>query len=300
MTILLLGKTGQVGWELNRALAPLGSLVAVGREVADFDRPEELVRFVRQQRPALIVNAVAYTAVDKAEQEPGAAQRVNSDAVAMLAEAACELDSWLIHYSTDYVFDGTKQGAYVEDDATNPISVYGQTKRSGELAIAASGCRHLIFRTSWVHAPRGHNFIRTVMRLARERDELRMVADQTGAPTGASLIADTTALAIQGIIGDRPSNVAPGTYHLTAAGETSWHELARLVVSEALSLGAELKTRPEAIVPIATSDYPVPAPRPANSRLDTTKLRTALGVDFPDWKIDVRRAVSELLRRDAE
>jgi len=300
MTILLLGKTGQVGWELNRALAPLGNLVAVGREAADFDRPDELIRLVRQQRPSFIVNAVAYTAVDKAEQEPGAAQRVNSDAVAMLAEAAGELDSWLIHYSTDYVFDGAKPGAYVEDDATNPKSVYGRTKRAGELAVAASGCRHLTFRTSWVHAPRGHNFVRTVLRLAGERDQLRMVADQIGAPTGASLIADTTALAVQGIIGDTASAVASGTYHLTAAGETSWHGLARFVVSEALSLGAELKTRPEAIIPIATADYPVPAPRPVNSRLVTTKLRTALGIDFPDWKDDVRRTVSELLRRDAE
>ena len=292
MRLLVLGKNGQVGWELQRALAPLGEVIALGRAEADLENPAQLRNAVIAAGPGVIVNAAAYTAVDKAESEPERADRINHRAVAELAAMAADRGALLVHYSTDYVFDGRKSGPYIETDATAPRSVYGRTKLAGEAAIAASGVRHLIFRTSWVHSGRGSNFIRTMLRLAAERDSLRVVADQTGAPTSAALIAELTAQAIA-------ANLASGTYHLTAAGETSWHGLARFVIAEALAAGVPLKTTPDAVAPVTTADYPTPAARPANSRLDTTKLRTALAITLPDWRDGARRSVTELIERQA-
>ena len=292
MRLLVLGKNGQVGWELQRALAPLGEVIALGRAEADLENPAQLRNAVIAAGPGVIVNAAAYTAVDKAESEPERADRINHRAVAELAAMAAERGALLVHYSTDYVFDGRKSGPYIETDATAPRSVYGRTKLAGEAAIAASGVRHLIFRTSWVHSGRGSNFIRTMLRLAAERDSLRVVADQTGAPTSAELIADVTAQAIA-------ANLASGTYHLAAAGEASWHGLARFVIAEALAAGVPLKTTPDAVAPVTTADYPTPAARPANSRLDTAKLRTALAITLPDWRDGARRSVTELIERQA-
>ncbi|MBN9307625.1 MAG: dTDP-4-dehydrorhamnose reductase [Devosia sp. 67-54] len=293
MRLLVLGKSGQVGWELQRALLPLGDVVALGHTEADFEDAAQLRRAVQDAAPDIIVNASAYTAVDKAESEPDRADRINHRAVGELAELAAARDAWLIHYSTDYVFDGRKPLPYVETDAVGPAGVYGRSKLDGERAVAASGARALVLRTSWVHAGRGHNFIRTMLRLARERDSLRVVDDQIGAPTSAALIADVTAHAIAAVARGEPP--APGLYHLAAAGETSWHGLACFVVDEALRRGATLTTAPERIVAIPTSQYPTPARRPANSRLDTSKLRTALGISLPDWRVPAARSVQELL-----
>jgi dTDP-4-dehydrorhamnose reductase len=294
MRLLILGKSGQVGAELQRSLAPLGEVVALGRAEADLEDPGQLKRSVLDASPDVLVNASAYTAVDKAESEPEQANRINCQAVAELAEIAARRGTWLIHYSTDYVFDGTKNAPYVETDATHPASVYGRTKLAGETAVLASAAKALVFRTSWVHAAHGHNFIRTMLRLAAERDSLRVVDDQIGAPTSAALIADVTAAAIGSIA--RGAAPEPGIYHLTAAGATTWHGLAQFVIGTALSDGATLKVTPDKVAPIPTSAYPTPAARPANSRLDTTKLRTALGLSLPDWTEGARRTVRELLR----
>ena len=293
MRILVLGKSGQVGWELQRALAPLGRLLALGRAEADLEDPAQLRQAVLEAAPDIIVNAAAYTAVDKAESEPERADRINHVAVAELAGLAAQRSAWLIHYSTDYVFDGSKPSPYVEADAPNPVSVYGSTKLAGERAVLTSGASSLILRTSWVHAGRGHNFIRTILKLARERDTLRVVSDQIGAPTSAALIADVTADAARRIAAGKPP--ATGLYNLTAAGETSWYGLAQLAIEEALAQGAVLQATPHSITAITTAQYPTAAARPANSRLDTTKLREALGRTFPDWRPDVRRSVEALL-----
>ena len=292
MRLLVLGKNGQVGWELQRSLAPLGDVIALGREEADLENAAQLRDAVAAAAPDVIVNAAAYTAVDKAESEPARADRINHQAVADLAEIAADTGALLVHYSTDYVFDGRKAGPYVETDVTAPLGVYGRTKLAGEAAIAASGARHLTFRTSWVHAGRGANFIRTMLRLAAERDSLRVVADQTGAPTSAALIAEITAQAIT-------ANLASGTYHLTASGETSWHGLAQFAIAEALAAGVPLKAKPDAVIPITTADYPTPAARPANSRLDTGRLRVAMGITLPDWRDGARQTISQLIERQA-
>lgn len=290
MKILLFGRNGQVGWELERTLAPLGEVIALDRGAADFARPETLPPIVADVSPDVVVNAVAYTAVDRAESEPELARTINTRSVEALAMAARRGSALFVHYSTDYVFDGAKPAAYDEDDPPMPRSVYGVTKREGELAIAASGCRHFIFRTSWVHAGRGRNFIRTVLRLAAERDALRVVADQRGAPTSAALIASVTAAALGAAV------AAPGgMYHLAAAGETTWHGLARYVLEVAQQHGAALRAGPEAVAAISTEDYPTPAARPANSRLDTTKLQRALGIELPDWRMGARQSVELLL-----
>ena len=297
MRILLLGKHGQVGWELQRALAPLGEVVALDRHGApalglcgDLAQPEALAATVRRLAPAVIVNAAAYTAVDKAEAEPERAHAINADAVAALAQGAGEVGALLLHYSTDYVFDGSGTAPWREDDPTAPLSVYGRSKLAGEQAIRASGCRHLIFRTSWVHAARGGNFARTMLRLAAERERLSVIADQIGAPTGAELIADVSAHALR-LTGANPA--LAGTYHLAAAGETSWHGYARFVIDEARALGQTLKVGE--IVPIATLDYPTAATRPLNSRLDTHHLRAAFGLHLPDWRDGVARMLNEIL-----
>lgn len=298
MRILLLGKDGQLGWELQRALAPLGELVALGRDggalATDFSRPDTLAGTVRTLRPDVIVNAAAYTAVDKAESEPEAAQAVNARAPAVLAREAAALGAWLVHYGTDYVFDGSGQAPRGEDAPTAPLSVYGRTKLEGEEAIRASGCRHLILRTSWVYAARGGNFIRTMLRLATEREALSVIDDQIGAPTGAELLADVSAHAL------RAAMAAPalaGTYHAVAAGETSWHGYARFVIEWARAQGLPIKVAPQAIAAIPTREYPTPAHRPLNSRLSTRKLQEAFGLKLPHWQDGVLRMLHEACAR---
>ncbi len=292
--ILLLGKNGQVGWELQRALSPLGELIACDRSQANLDDPESLRALVQRHAPQFIVNAAAYTAVDKAESDVDSAYRVNAESLRVLAEEARRLGAWLIHYSTDYVFDGSKGSAYLEDDPTAPLNVYGKSKRDGEEAIAASGCHHLILRTSWVFARRGNNFAKTMLRLAAERERLSVVADQIGAPTSAELIADVTALAIYRLQSDSTLAArASGIYHLVAGGETSWHGYAQYVIGEATTYGYPLKVQAADVEPIPSSAYPVPALRPKNSRLSTQKLQALLGITLPDWQYHVQRLVTE-------
>jgi dTDP-4-dehydrorhamnose reductase len=295
MKILLLGKNGQVGWELQRALAPLGDVVALDRRTtpaADLSDPESLAAIVRDVRPDAIVNAAAHTAVDKAEAEAALARAVNTTAPAVLAREAAALGAWLVHYSTDYVFDGSGTAPWTESAPVAPLSVYGQTKADGEAAIRLSGCRHLVFRTSWVYAARGGNFAKTMLRLARERDRLTVVADQFGAPTGADLIADVTAHALRTAV-SRPE--VSGTYHLVAAGETTWHGYARHVIEHARAAGQEIRVPADAIEPVTTSAFPTPARRPANSRLDTTRLRNTFGLTLPSWQSGVDRLLAEVL-----
>jgi len=293
MRILLVGKGGQVGRELQGPLASLGDLVSLDRAAADLERPDDLAALVRRDRPDVIVNAAAYTAVDKAEGEPGKARLVNATAVGALARAAAELGALLVHYSTDYVFDGMQAGRRVETDPTRPLSVYGRTKLEGEEAIAAVGCRHWIFRASWVYAAHGHNFVRTMLRLARERDELRVVDDQFGVPTSAGLIARVTAAAVGRLAaGSAPAH---GIYHLVPHGATTWCRFAREVLAAARDCGLPLRCPPERVVAIATAEYPLPARRPANSLLDTTKLETALNMRLPAWQDDVPSVVAALV-----
>lgn len=296
-TILLLGKNGQVGWELQRALAPLGYLVALDRRGADglcgdLADLEGLVATVRAVAPDVIVNAAAYTAVDQAEKEPELAGCINAEAVAILAGEAQARGAWLVSYSSDYVFDGSGERPWREADVPQPLSVYGRSKRDGEVAILGAGGRHLVFRTSWVYSCRGRNFATTILRLARERDRLVVVSDQIGAPTGADLIADVTAHALR--IALREPEVG-GLYHLAAAGETSWYGYACHVVSQARRAGLDLRLAVEAITPVATAAYSLPAPRPANSRLDTSRLGETFGVRLPPWQEGVDRLLAELL-----
>jgi dTDP-4-dehydrorhamnose reductase len=296
MKILLLGCDGQVGWELQRSLQPLGEVLALDFQsrdfAADFSKPDALAATVQAVRPDLIVNAAAHTAVDKAESEPALAQAINADAPGVLARSAAASGAWLVHYSTDYVFDGTGDQPRSEDAPTGPLSVYGRTKLDGETQIRASGCRHLILRTSWVYAARGGNFARTMLRLAGTKTELNVIDDQIGAPTGADLLADLTALMARAA---RAQPDLAGTYHAVAAGATSWHGYARLVIETARARGVALALPPEALLPIPTSAYPTPAPRPLNSRLDTRKLRERFGVHLPDWESGVRRLLDEIL-----
>ena len=297
MKILLFGKNGQVGWELQRALAPLGEVVALGHDSAaplsgDFSRPEALAATVRAVAPQIIVNAVAHTAVDKAESEPDLARALNAAAPAVLAREAAARDAWLIHYSTDYVFDGSGSTPWTEDSPTGPLSVYGATKLEGEQAIRASGCRHLIFRTSWVYAARGGNFAKTMLKLAKERDRLTVIEDQIGSPTGADLLADLTAHALRTAL-LRPE--LAGTYHAVAQGETSWHGYARHVIEFARAAGQPIKVAPEAILAVPTSAFPTPAKRPGNSRMNTAKLRSQFGLTLPPWQAGVERMLSEVL-----
>lgn len=296
MNILLLGANGQVGWELQRALAPLGCLHCCDRASADLTKPSRLVSLIDAVQPQVIVNAAAYTAVDKAESDEIAARRVNAESVAVLADAARRRDAWLVHYSTDYVFNGDKVGCYNEQDSVAPLSVYGKTKLEGEQAIQRIGCKHLILRTSWVYASRGSNFAKTILRLAGERDELRVVADQYGAPTSAELIADVTALMLQRLAHDGSlRSQASGIYHLVASGETSWYGYARFLIERATALGLSLKVRADSVLPISSDEYPVPARRPFNSRLATEKLRQAFGLYLPAWEYHAERALREIL-----
>jgi dTDP-4-dehydrorhamnose reductase len=293
MKILLLGKDGQVGWELQRSLAPLGELVACGRGEADLEQLEALRQLVRRTQPDVIVNAAAYTAVDKAESDTAKAQRINAEAVGLLADEASRLNAWLVHYSTDYVFNGEKSPPYEEQDATGPLSVYGKTKLEGEQRIRQSHVKHLIFRTSWVYAARGGNFAKTMLRLAKEKDELKVIADQHGAPTSAELIADVTALALYRIAQTKDAATMAGTYHLAAGGHTTWHGYAKYVLELAHANGITLKTSAAAVQAIPTSAYPTPAARPKNSRLNTAKLTSTFNVHLPDWRQHVQRLVDE-------
>jgi dTDP-4-dehydrorhamnose reductase len=297
MKILLLGKNGQVGWELQRSLAPLGEVVALdfdspGPLTADFSAPESLAATVRAVAPQIIVNAAAHTAVDKAESEPDFAHALNAASPAVLAREAKTLGAWLMHYSTDYVFDGSGSTPWVEDSPTGPLSVYGRTKLEGEEAIRKSGCRHLIFRTSWVYAARGGNFAKTMLKLAQERDRLTVIDDQIGSPTGADLLADLTAHALRHSL--HHPEVA-GTYHAVAQGETSWHGYAKRVVEFARAKGLPIKVAVDAIAPVPTSTFPTPAKRPHNSRMNTSKLCSTFDVNLPGWQTGVERMLTEVL-----
>ncbi|HEY6511141.1 MAG TPA: dTDP-4-dehydrorhamnose reductase [Burkholderiaceae bacterium] len=298
MKILLFGKNGQLGWELQRALAPLGDLVAPARDStehhADFARPQALAATVRAVRPDVIVNAAAHTAVDKAESEPALAAALNAEAPRVLAAEAAATGAWLVHYSTDYVFDGSGSEPRAEDAPTGPLSVYGRTKLEGEQHIRGSGCRHLILRTSWLYAARGGNFARTMLKLAAERDALKVIDDQFGAPTGADLLADVTAHALRSALG-APS--LAGTYHVAAAGETTWHRYATLVIEWARAQGLPVRVAPDAVRAVPTSEFPTPARRPLNSRLDTGKLRAAFGLTLPPWQPGVLRMLTEVIPR---
>ena len=294
MKIVLLGAQGQVGHELSRTLLPLGPICALRRADADLGDLATLAKRVSDEKPDLIVNAAAWTAVDRAESDEATAHRVNADAVEVLARIARERGALLVHYSTDYVFDGSGSRPWRETDPTGPHSAYGRTKLAGEAAIAASGCQALVFRTSWVHGTHGGNFVRTMLRLAAERESLSVVADQIGAPTSAELIADVTALAVAAW---RQGRIEPGLYHLAAAGETSWHGLATHAIERARRMGHTVRVDAGAIRAIGTSDYPTPARRPANSRLDCAKLSTALGLDLPDWTVHVDRTVDRLVQQ---
>ena len=295
MKILLLGKNGQVGWQLQRALAPLGEIVALERKDAggDLADPQGLAAAVRAAKPQVIVNAAAYTAVDKAESEPQLARLINTEAPAALAREAAASGALLVHYSTDYVFDGSGSAPWQESDATGPLNVYGATKLAGEQAIAASGCAHLTFRTSWVYAAHGDNFIKTMLRLAATRERLTVIDDQKGAPTGAELIADVTAHAISQTL-QQPAKA--GLYHLTAAGEASWFDYAQYVLALAQQARPQgVKTAAGGVQPIASSQYPAAARRPLNSRLDTRRLQAAFGLQMPPWQQGVTRVLREIL-----
>lgn len=291
MKILLLGKNGQVGWELQRALAPMGEVIALDRKQCDLAVAGGIRTVVRTLRPALIVNAAAYTAVDKAENEADIARAINAEAPFVLATEAAHNGTWLVHYSTDYVFDGSGDRPWRESDPVNPLSVYGQTKLAGERAIQEFGCRHLIFRTSWVFAARGANFVRTILRLANERDRLTVIDDQFGAPTGAELLADVTVHAIRMAMLDPE---LAGLYHLAAAGEISWHGYACFVLNTVSKLGVVLKAGSNCVDRIPTDQYPTPAKRPLNSRLDTTKLKNTFALQLPPWQTGVSRMLQEM------
>lgn len=272
--ILLTGRNGQVGWELQRSLAPLGEVIALDREALDLSDVDAICVTIRSLRPDIIVNAAAYTAVDQAESEPALAMRVNGQAPGVMAEESKKLGALLVHFSTDYVFDGTKHDAYHENDPANPINAYGRSKLSGEQAIQAVDCRHLIFRTSWVYGLRGRNFLRTILRLAEEREELRIIDDQFGAPTWSRMIAEATALACA------RKTPQQGLYHLASSGAASWHEFTRTI----LEMTRHLRTREPSLTAIPARDYSLPAARPHNSRLACERLAQEAEIILPDWR----------------
>ncbi|WP_313626299.1 dTDP-4-dehydrorhamnose reductase [Kosakonia sp.] len=293
MNILLFGKTGQVGWELQRSLAPLGNLIALDVDsteyCGDFSNPQGVAETVRRIRPDVIVNAAAHTAVDKAESEPEFASLLNAKSVEAIAREAAKIDAWVVHYSTDYVFPGDGQTPWVETDSTAPLNVYGQTKLDGEIALRENCPKHLIFRTSWVYAGKGNNFAKTMLKLAKTRQELSVINDQFGAPTGAELLADCTAHAI------RTALIQPqvaGLYHLVAGGETCWHDYAALVFAEARAAGVKLALNK--LNPVTTESFPTPAKRPHNSRLNTDKFQHTFDLVLPDWELGVKRMLAEL------
>jgi dTDP-4-dehydrorhamnose reductase len=286
--ILLFGKVGQVGWELRRTLAPLGPLVCVDFPEVDFTNPDSIRKWIQDTSPEIIVNAAAYTAVDKAESEPALATTINGEAPGIIAEAARQRGALLVHYSTDYVFDGTKTTPYVEDDRPNPLGAYGRSKLAGDTAIQQVGGRHLIFRLCWVYGPRGSNFMLTMMRLARERESLRVVSDQIGCPTTSRLIAEATALALQQARRSDPAVPCTGVYHLCCAGQASWHEFARAIIDQMPAAGRKCRT----IEAITAAEYPTPAKRPAYSVMSCAKLQRTFGLALPEWQ-DALRLVLE-------
>lgn len=298
MKILLLGRNGQLGWQLQRSLAPLGEVIALASQAqdnpnqwcGDLAKPEGLRHTLREIAPDLVVNAAAYTAVDKAQTETEQAYAVNALAPAVLAEETLRLGAWLAHYSTDYVFDGSGTRSWRESDACAPLSVYGASKRQGELEVARNP-RHLILRTSWVYAARGSNFAKTMLRLGAERDELRVIDDQMGAPTGAELLADASAIALRQAMA-QPA--LAGLYHCAASGQTSWHGYAQFVFQEARALGIPVRVSQERLVPIKSAEYPVAAPRPLNSRLDCAKIADVFSIHLPSWQLGVRRVLQEI------
>ena len=296
MNILLLGKNGQVGWELQRSLSVLGQVTALDFDstdhCGDFANPAGVADTVRALRPDVIVNAAAHTAVDKAESEPALAHTLNATTPGVLAQEAARLGAWLVHYSTDYVFDGSGSRPWVEADTPAPLSVYGATKLAGEQAIQQSGCQHLILRTSWVYAARGGNFAKTMLRLAQERERLTVIDDQWGAPTGADLLADVTAHAISHLR-QRPQD--GGLYHCAAGGETNWNLYAKYVLAQASQAQAAINIKATEVAPVPTSAFPTPARRPHNSRLDTRKLQATFGLTLPPWQHGVARMLTEIL-----
>lgn len=294
MKILLLGKNGQVGWELARSLAPLGELIALDRHsvlCGDLANLAGIRATILDQRPSVIVNAAAYTAVDKAELELELSHLINASAPAAIAELAKQIDALFIHYSTDYVFNGEGEAPWREQDATAPLNNYGLSKLMGEQAIISSGCRHIIFRTSWVYAARGNNFIKTMLRLGKEKEELRVISDQYGNPTGAELIADVTAQ----VLSLYPQYKAEGIFHLTASGTTSWHAYARYIFEVAIKQNANLKIQPEKIVAIKSDEFTCAAKRPLNSRLDTSRLQSSYHLRLPHWTSGVQHSLTEIL-----
>ncbi|MDC0727744.1 dTDP-4-dehydrorhamnose reductase [Phytobacter diazotrophicus] len=296
MKILLIGKNGQVGWELQRSLSTLGELVAVDffdtELCGDLTKPEGIAQTIRAVQPDVVVNAAAHTAVDKAESEKELAQQLNASSVEVIAKETAVLGALLIHYSTDYVFNGQGEHYRSEEEQPEPLNVYGESKLAGEIAIATHNSRHLIFRTSWVYATRGTNFAKTMLRLAKEKEQLSIINDQHGAPTGAELLADCTAIAIRAAIQD---TTLYGTYHLVASGETTWYEYAQHVFALARQKGESLIIKDVSGVP--TSSYPTPAKRPLNSRLSNEKFQRAFNVVLPDWKVGVERVVTEILQK---
>ena len=296
MNILLFGKGGQVGWELQRSLSVLGTVTALDfdstEHCGDFSNPSGVAETVRTLRPDIIVNAAAHTAVDKAESEADFARTLNATTPGAIAQEAAKLGAWLVHYSTDYVFDGSGSRPWVETDTPAPLSVYGRTKLEGEQLIAEAGAKHLILRTSWVYAARGGNFAKTMLRLAKERERLTVINDQFGAPTGAELLADVTAHAIRATLADTGKS---GLYHLVAGGETTWHGYARFVLEQAAAAGVTLTAPPEAVDAVPTSAFPTPATRPHNSRLNTQKLQSTFGLTLPHWQAGVARMLRETL-----
>lgn len=297
MKLLLIGKDGQVGFELQRSLAGLGEVVATGRAACDLANQAQLRSVIRAARPDVIVNAGAYTAVDQAESEPGLAFAINAQAPGVIGEEAERLKSLVIHFSTDYVFNGKKHGAYDEEDQPDPLSVYGRSKLEGELALERATARHLILRTSWVVGAHGANFTKTMLRLAAERHELRVVADQFGAPTSAALLADVAAQLAKQYSLAQPRDFAYGLYHVAAAGTTNWCDYARFVIGKAAAAGVPLKASPRDVFPILAEDYPAAAKRPANSRLDTRKLQRVFGLDLPDWESGLCQILEQVLQQ---
>jgi dTDP-4-dehydrorhamnose reductase len=298
MKILLFGKGGQVGWELQRSLAPLGEIIALDHDsvelCGDFTNLKGIAETINTVKPDVIVNAAAHTAVDKAESEPDLVRTLNALAPGVLGQEAKHANALLIHYSTDYVFDGSGDAPWRESDQPAPLNAYGATKLEGEQLILQSGCRHIIFRTSWVYGALGGNFAKTMLKLAQERDSLKVINDQIGAPTGADLLADVTAHAIQKA---RQNPEVCGLYHLVAAGETSWHGYASYVLDFAQRAGVKLKVTADGIVPVPTSAFQTPAKRPHNSRMNTEKLRSTFGLCLPEWNTGVERMLVEILKK---
>lgn len=294
MKILLTGRNGQLGFELQRSLAPLGEIVAVGHADCDLGDEAGVRALLQRVRPDVVINPAAYTAVDRAESDHAAAVAVNANAPRILGEEAARSGAFVIHFSTDYVFAGDKVGAYSENDTAEPKSVYGKTKLAGEQGLAQANPRHLILRTSWVVGAHGGNFAKTMLRLAAERERLSVVADQFGAPTSAALLADLTAQLVSRYQVQGAASFPYGTYHVTASGETSWHEYARFVIREAQAAGKPLKATPETVDPLTTAQYPTPAARPANSRLDTQRFRDTFSLRLPHWKEGVRHVLQQL------